>query len=121
MSGPHAQFRTPSRPLTTRQKRGKKWVDVPVFKTDAEGGIVTKHGVRYNHDGTFRSIQTPVIRHVLDYRSAVEHDSPHAAGRIRPLNAHARARRDRIVARLMQAQKSHTVDAARFGAVFDEI
>lgn len=111
--------RVPSKPLFVG--------DVPVYKFDNRGNLVTKWvtlpGGTYKNGRCveWRHFQVPVQRHVLDYTPAPHFPSKHARGRMRPRTSAEQRRYRRLNARITQLQKTMTVDARRFGVIFDEV
>ena len=111
MSGPHAQYRTPSRPLIFN--------GVPVLKFDKHD----RPDMRYvlQPGGTYvkgRCVDYQVLsyvatRHVLDYRPQPVVIGKHAGGRTKPANAARRAKLKSFNQRLVQLQKTMTIDASK--------
>lgn len=92
MSGPHAQYRRPMRPV---------YEFLPVTGEDGEPVL--------NGKGMPETEQVEVKK-VLDFRPPPIVVSPHAAGRTKPLSPGQRRRRDSATARLVQASKNHQLD-----------
>lgn len=131
MSGPHAQFRTPTRPLTQEveidnpafeeggDEPEKIKTEVPVLATDKNGELKLKlTPVAYTDEETgeekVRSELRPYIRHVLDFRFFASPPGKHAKGRAKKTNReHRVGARDQL--RAVQARKSAAEDAKRLG------
>lgn len=92
MSGPHAQYRRPTRPV---------FEFLPVINEDGEPVL--------NNKG-MPEMEQIVTGHVLDYRPHPDRVSKHAAGRMKALPPGQRRRRDSARARLVQASKSQQLD-----------
>ena len=119
MSGALAQHRPSNIPLVIG--------GVPVLKTDNRGEYVWKHvlkpgGTYVNGRCTDYQVLTYVAtRHVLTPVIEPNRPSKHAAGRTRPRTGKEQAKVARATRRITQLRKSMTVDAAKLGAVYDEM
>lgn len=121
MAGPHAQFRTPSKPLVVggevilRQPSGPMdWQSIRRILTP--GGL-HKDGRCVDWNGM---VEVKPFQ-VLDHHPAMHRPSKNARGRIRPRTAAEQAQFQRRQARLVQLQKTMTVNATQFGAIYDEV
>ena len=119
MSGPLAQYRTPSKPLVIGGQ--------PVLKFDKHGKpewkYVLKPGGTYVNGRCvdYQVLRYVATRHVLDYTPEHHWPSKHARGRVRPRTNAERQRAQRLRARFTQVSKSMTVDSNKLGAIYDEI
>lgn len=128
LSGPHALFRTPNRPVFENKEMPNPdyaeggdepetiTIQLPVphpTKTRLVSVPLPAELVNDTNKG-WQSLELPAQRHVLDYRPQPVAVSKHAGGRTQKLTAKQRAKRDARQQREVQARKTQALDADTF-------